>query len=245
MRTVVVFGATSAIAEQACRIWALRGARLFIAARDAAALETIAADLRMRGATDIAFGRFDAAELASLPPIVEQAWAWAGNVSVVLIAYGTLPDQQRCSMDSELARREFAVNGSSVVSLASLVANRLEAQQCGTLAVIGSVAGDRGRASNAVYGSAKASVATFCSALHQRLSHANVDVVLIKPGFVDTPMTAAFPKGLLWASPERVAADIVRAVDRSRYATYSPWFWRWIMLLVRLIPEKIFVRLKF
>ncbi len=245
MGTVIVFGATSAIAEQACRLWAGRGERIFVAARDADAVVAIAADLRVRGASDTAHACFDAADPASLPAVVEQAWAWAGEAAVVLIAHGSLPDQPRCDGDPEQSRREFEVNGSSVIALAGLVASRLEAQRSGTLAVIGSVAGDRGRASNAVYGAAKAAVAAYCSALRQRLLRAGVNVLLVKPGFVDTPMTAALPKGALWARPERVALDIVRAIDRGRSVLYTPWFWRWIMLVVGHVPEAIFRRLRF
>jgi short-subunit dehydrogenase len=245
MGTVVIFGATSAIAEQACRLWAARGERLFVAARDLTAVNAIAADLRVRGAVDTAFGRYDAAEPASLPAIVERAWTWAGDVDVILIAHGTLPDQSLCDRDPPLARQEFEINGTSVIELASLVAARLEAQGRGTLVVIGSVAGDRGRGSNAIYGSAKAAVAAYCSALRQRLTRSGVGVLLVKPGFVDTPMTAALPKGRLWAAPETVAEKIVTAVDRRRTTVYVPWFWRWIMLVVRSIPESVFRRMRF
>ncbi len=245
MGTVVVLGATSAIAEQACRLWAGRGERLFVAARDVAAVESIAADLQIRGAEDVAFGRYDATEPASLPDIVEKAWSWAGDVDVTLIAHGTLPDQSLCDRDPPLARREFEINGTSVVELASLVAARLETQGRGTLVVIGSVAGDRGRANNAIYGSAKAAVAAYCSALRQRLTRSGVGVLLVKPGFVDTPMTASLPKGWLWAKPEAVARKIVSAIDRRRSTVYTPWFWRWIMLAVRSIPESVFRRMRF
>jgi decaprenylphospho-beta-D-erythro-pentofuranosid-2-ulose 2-reductase len=116
-------------------------------------------------------------------------------------------------------------------------------RRAGTIAVISSVAGDRGRGSNYVYGSAKALVTAFLSGLRQRLVKCGVTVVTIKPGFVDSPMTAAFAKGPLWARPERIAAGIVRAIDRHSGTVYLPGFWRPIMWVIRTIPERVFLRL--
>jgi short-subunit dehydrogenase len=106
------------------------------------------------------------------------------------------------------------------------------------------VAGDRGRQSNYVYGSAKAAVTAFTSGLRQRLYPKGVRVLTIKPGFVSTPMTAAFKKGVLWATPAKVAADIVRAMDRRSSVIYTPWFWRPIMWVIRSVPETVFRRLR-
>jgi short-subunit dehydrogenase len=139
---------------------------------------------------------------------------------------------------------ELTTNAVSVAAILTRVANRFEQRRAGTIVVISSVAGDRGRQSNYVYGSAKAMVTAFTSGLRQRLYGSGVAVVTIKPGFVDTPMTAAFPKGPLWAKPHKIAAGIVRAVDRSATVLYLPAFWRLIMLIIRLIPESIFRRLK-
>jgi short-subunit dehydrogenase len=142
-------------------------------------------------------------------------------------------------------RREFDINAVSTLALLTLLANRLEAQKHGTLAVISSVAGDRGRQSNYVYGAAKAAVTTFLGGLRQRLVKSGVAVLTIKPGFVDTPMTATIAnKGALWAQPDRVAVGIVQAIDRRRNIVYLPWFWRWIMLVIRHIPEALFKHLK-
>jgi decaprenylphospho-beta-D-erythro-pentofuranosid-2-ulose 2-reductase len=163
----------------------------------------------------------------------------------VLIAHGTLSDQCACESSVEGLRREFDVNAVAAMSLLTLLANRFEQRKAGTLAVISSVAGDRGRQSNYVYGAAKAALSTFLGGLRQRLAKSNVDVLTIKPGFVDTPMTAAIAnKGALWATPERVAAGIVRAIDRRRSVVYLPGFWRGIMLVIRTIPEPLFKKLK-
>ena len=129
------------------------------------------------------------------------------------------------------------------VSLLTRAAQRLEAQGSGCIAALSSVAGDRGRGSNLVYGAAKAGLTAFLSGLRNRLSGAGVRVVTVKPGFVDTPMTDHLPKNPLYASPERVARDVVRAIDTGADVVYTPWWWRFVMLAVRLIPERLFKRL--
>jgi decaprenylphospho-beta-D-erythro-pentofuranosid-2-ulose 2-reductase len=163
---------------------------------------------------------------------------------VALIAHGTLPDQSACESSVEMALAEFATNGTSTIALLTALAPGMEAQGAGVLAVISSVAGDRGRQSNYLYGAAKAAVSTFASGLRQRLAKAGVSVVTIKPGFVDTPMTRNFRKGALWAKPDAVARGIVRAADRGSSVVYLPWFWSPIMLVIKHIPEFIFKRIK-
>ncbi|MFC4161799.1 SDR family oxidoreductase [Chitinimonas lacunae] len=246
MRNVLIFGATSRIAEETARQLVARGCRLFLVGRNPAKLAAIAADLRTR-ASDPAHIHAQAADLDQLadhPTLIEAAVAALGTIDTVLIAHGTLPDQRACEASVERTLAEIHTNALSVISLSSLVANRFAAQGSGTLAVIGSVAGDRGRQSNYVYGSAKGMVDLFLQGLRNRLARQGVAVVTIKPGFVDTPMTAAFDKkGLLWAQPATVAAGIVAAIDSGREVVYLPWFWRYIMLIIRTIPERIFKRL--
>ena len=135
-------------------------------------------------------------------------------------------------------------NALSTISLLTLLATRFEAKKSGTICVISSVAGDRGRASNYVYGSAKAMVTAFTSGLRQRLYKSNVSVVTIKPGFVDTPMTSEFKKGILWAKPSVVAALIVKAIDKKKAEVYAPVFWRVVMSLITALPNFIFKRIK-
>src|SRR5690606_24268245 len=165
-------------------------------------------------------------------------------IDVVLVAHGTLTDQERAQKDVGYALQEVSVNGVSVLSLLTALAPVLEAQGHGTLAVISSVAGDRGRQSNYVYGSAKAMVTAFLPGLRQRLAKQGVNVLTIKPGFVSTPMTAHLPQGPLWGKPEAVARDISRAIDRGRGQIYTPGFWRLIMFIITHIPEFVFVKLK-
>ncbi len=239
---VLIVGATSAIAEAVARRYAAEGAALFLAARRTDRAAAIADDLRVRGAAVVTVGAYDATVPDTADALVAAAWETLGGIDVALIAHGSLPDQPACAASAALTRQALEINVLSVIDLLTLLANRMASVGHGTLAVIGSVAGDRGRQSNYVYGAAKGCLAIFMQGLAHRLVPAGVRVLTIKPGFVDTPMTAAFPKGPLWASPQTVARDIQRAIERGAQVLYTPWFWRWIMLVIRLIPTSIFQR---
>jgi len=242
MQRVLIIGATSAIAEATAREYAARGAALFITGREQQRVDAIAADLKIRGANTATAYRLDVNDQGRHSDMLEAAWSALGGVDVVLIAHGTLPDQVRCEQSVEYAMQEFATNGTSTIALSIAIAQRL--QTGATLAVISSVAGDRGRASNYLYGSAKAAVSTFLSGLRQAQAARGVNVLTIKPGFVDTPMTASFKKGALWAKPQQVAAGIVSAVDKQRAVAYLPRFWWAIMFVITHIPEFVFRRIK-
>lgn len=244
MKKILIVGATSAIAEACARLWAQRGDALFLAARDGERLAAIAADLRIRGAASADTAGFDALAYHTHAGLLAQAQQTLGGLDVVFLAHGSLPDQHACEADAVLSLREVGINGLSVLSLATAAANQLEAQGQGTLAVIGSVAGERGRQSNYVYGAAKSMVATLLSGLRHRLYPKGVKVVHVKPGFVDTPMTAAFTKGPLWATPAGIAPRIVRAIDRGTPEVYVPAFWALVMLIVRSLPLPLFLRSK-
>jgi short-subunit dehydrogenase len=240
MQRVLIIGATSAIAEATARRYAARGAAIHLLGRQAARLQTIAADLTTRGARS-SIGVLDVNDSAHHGDILDAAWAALGGVDIVLIAHGTLPDQAACDASVDLSLREFATNGTSTIALCAAITQRLTAGA--TLAVISSVAGDRGRASNYLYGSAKAAVSAYLSGLGQRLRPAGINVLTIKPGFVDTPMTAAFKKGALWAKPDQIAKGILSAVDKRRAVAYLPNFWWAIMLVIKNIPEFVFRRI--
>lgn len=245
MNHVLIIGATSAIAEACARVWAQRGDRVFLAARGEAQLKSVADDLRTRGANFVGFKVFDATAFDQHAALLADATQAMGGLDTVLIAHGTLSDQDRAQKDVPYALTEVEINGTSVVALMGRVAEQFEAQKRGCIGVISSVAGDRGRQSNYVYGSAKALVSAFASGLRQRMHKVGVSVVTIKPGFVDTPMTAHLPKGgPLWAKPEQVARDIVGGMDKGRSIVYTPGFWRLIMLIIKHIPEFVFVKLK-
>ncbi len=243
MQRVLIIGATSAIAEATARLYAERGARLHLVARNRPRLNAIADDLLVRGAPEVTRAALDVNDYAAHAGTLDGAWAALGEVDVVLIAHGTLPDQAACETSVEMALAEFATNGTSTIALLTLIANRMQTAGRGSIAVISSVAGDRGRGSNYLYGSAKAAVTAFLSGLRQRMAKHGVAVITIKPGFVDTPMTRDFKKGVLWAKPDDVAAGIVKAVDNGSAVVYLPWFWLGIMTIIRCIPEFLFKRL--
>ena len=244
MSGTLIIGATSAIAEATARLLAQRGGSLYLVGRNAGRLQTIAADLSVRGTGPVATESIDLDDFALHEGMIERAFAHLGRVDAILIAHGTLGDQAACEGSVALTLAEITTNALSVIALLTLLASRLERERHGTILVISSVAGDRGRASNYVYGSAKALVTAFCSGLRQRLSPAGVGVITVKPGFVDTPMTRHLRKGLLRAMPAGIARGIVRSLDRGQGTVYLPAFWRPIMFAVRLIPERLFVRMR-
>jgi decaprenylphospho-beta-D-erythro-pentofuranosid-2-ulose 2-reductase len=228
----IVFGATSGIAQEVLRLWAARGDELYLVARNAERLEAIAGDLRMRGAGSVRTAAADLNDTAAHQRLFEDA----GSFDTVLVAHGVMGDET----DVELVMR---TNLCSPAALLTAAAER--AQPGARLAAIGSVAGDRGRAKNGLYGASKAGLEAFLSALRQRMFRRGVRVITVKPGFVDTAMTAHMPKSRLFAKPARVARDIVRALDRGTPVAYVPGFWRLIMAVVRAIPETLFRRLAF
>jgi len=238
-RKIAVLGATSAIAEACARAWAMQGASLFLAGRRADELAAVAQDLRVRGASEVAVWAGDLAD----PLRHADLLAELGAPDVVLLAWGTLTDQAKAEADPPYAARELATNFTAPAALLLAIAPRLAERRAGVIAVITSVAGDRGRQSNFVYGAAKGGLQRFLEGLRHRLHPSGVAVLDIRPGFVKTPMTAHLPRtGPLWAEPARVAEDIVRAVERRRAVLYTPWFWRWILLVVRTLPRPLFHR---
>ena len=241
---VLIIGANSAIASALARRYAGRGARLLLLGRRADALQAAAADLRVRGAAEVGIELFEADAVDQHPALLARAWARWQGLDIALVAHGVLPDQAAAQASATVAVASFDTNARSVLSLLTTLANQFEAQGSGVIGVISSPAGDRGRASNYVYGAAKAAVTTLCSGLRHRLHRSGVRVLTILPGFVDTPMTAGLPKGPLWAQPERVAADIEHALVSRNCTLYTPWFWRWIMLIVLHLPQALLLRSK-
>jgi decaprenylphospho-beta-D-erythro-pentofuranosid-2-ulose 2-reductase len=244
VKKILVIGATSSIAEHCARIWAVRADALYLVARNDGRLKIISADLKVRGAAQVDTYCTDLNDMDSHTLMLNAAELALGGIDTVLIAHGTLSKQKACEQSVNETLAEIQTNALSTISLLTIIANRFEAKQMGTIAVISSVAGDRGRASNYVYGSAKAMLTAFTSGLRQRLYQSNVYVVTIKPGFVDTPMTAEFKKGLLWANPAAVAATIIKAIDKRKNNLYVPAFWWLIMAVIKMIPTKLFSKLK-
>lgn len=240
MMKILIIGATSAIAEHCARLWAQRNDVLFLVGRNEERLNIIANDLKVRGAPIASTHYMDLNEIVSHSEMLDAADHALDGFDTVLIAHGTLSNQKSCEQSVEETLSEINTNALSTISLLTLIANRFEKKRSGIIAVISSVAGDRGRASNYVYGSTKAMITAFTSGLRQRLHKSNVTVLTIKPGFVDTPMTAEFNKGVLWASVGSVAGKIVMAVDKRKDEIYVPGFWRGIMYIIKAIPIFVF-----
>lgn len=246
LNRVVIFGATSAIAEHTARQLVQNGASVYCIGRNTNKLNRIIADLKVRSGNDqVVDGvNADLADTTQHPILIEQAIKSLGGLDAVLIAHGTLPDQRACETDAELTQKEIQINALSVINLLTLLSNYFETQGKGVIATISSVAGDRGRQSNYVYGAAKGMVSLFLQGLRNRLMARGVSVVTIKPGFVDSPMTADFDKsGPLWAKPETIATGIIKAMKKGKNEVYLPWFWWGIMQIIKHIPEAIFKRL--
>lgn len=244
MSTVLIIGATSAIAEAVARNFAEEGAALFLTARDQLRLDALAADLRVRGASDVRTYVLDANEVERHLSLVEAVRdAFPEGLDYALVAYGTLPDPNKVAVDAGAAVEAFTTNATSTIALLTHLAGLFERQGRGNLTVISSVAGDRGRPSNYLYGAAKGAVNVFTQGLRARLAKRGVQVTTVKPGPVDTPMTAHLPKNRRFADPAKVAKRIYEAMGRGKNIVYVPWFWRPVMALIRHIPERIFKRL--
>lgn len=242
---IVVIGATSVIAQECARHWAREAVDLVLVGRDKARTEVVAADLRVRSPDSrVASMHADFLDIASIERVVRDTAA-EGPVDVVLIAHGSLPDQRACQDSLALAREAVEVNGLSPVLFAEAFAALMDKAGSGSLVLIGSVAGDRGRKSNYVYGAAKGLVTRYAQGLQHRFANSGVHVMLVKPGPTDTPMTAALrSQGARLASPSEVAARIVGGVRRRARVVYAPAKWALIMQVIRHLPHWIFRRLE-
>ena len=242
-KTVLALGATSAIGEATLRLLAERGARFYLVARSQQKLNAVAADLHTRGATGVATHVMDLDDTAAHPAMLAAAAEALGTIELALLAHGVLGKQEDAEASYLAAEAVLRTNFLSPVSLITWLANYFEATKQGTLAVISSVAGDRGRKSNYVYGASKGALNVFLDGVRARIDRAGVQVLTIKPGFVATPMTAHLPQGPLFARPSQVAQGIVKAIEKRRDVVYLPVFWAVIMLIIRLIPGRIFKKL--
>lgn len=242
---VVVLGATSAIARAVANEFAYRGYNLVLAARDQEENEAIAADLRVRWGANVAALPFEAEDYDSHPAFFESCHQVLGDaMEGVVLCFGYLAEQAAAQTDFFLAHRTIDVNYTSAVSILEIFARHFEQQRRGFLCGVSSVAGDRGRQSNYLYGSAKAGFSAYLEGLRNRLFHAGVHVVTVKPGFIDTKMTFGKPNLLLLAPVSKAGKDIFNAIRHRKNVAYVPWFWRYIMLIIRHIPEWQFKKMK-
>jgi short-subunit dehydrogenase len=240
--TWILLGATSSMARAMARALSAEGHNILLAGRDMDDLKTVAADCVLRGAPICEAIRFDARDPASFAPIIARAEAEEGQISAAVFV-GSMPDQGDIDADPALIDGTVMDSFTGPARFLQMLAPVMEARGGGTVVGVGSVAGDRGRIGNYVYGAAKAGFATYLSGLRNRLTRAGGHVVTVKPGFVDTAMTWGIEGMFLVATPEKVAADILKAVKKKRNVIYTPFFWRYIMLIIRHIPEFIFKKM--
>ena len=240
---VLVLGATSGIAEATCRIWAFQGARLFLVARNAEKLAAVAQDLRTRGASSVETAVADLDDTDGHPALLSHAVNSLTGMDVAYLAHGILGDQNAAEQEFNTTAQILHTNLMAPISLLTWLANYCVQRHTGTLAVISSVAGDRGRKSNYVYGSSKAGLSAFLGGLRNRIDREGVTVLTIKPGPTRTAMTAGMPKSEKFADPNAVAKSIVAAIAAKKDQLYVPFIWAPIMLIIRNIPERVFKRL--
>ncbi len=244
---ILFVGATSAISQECAREYARRGATMCLAGRSLSRLETVRQDLLSIGAQQVECCLFEAETEIALD-FIERAATSIGGLDAILVAHGSLPDQTECNADVELSLHEFHINATSVIAVCLMAAHYFEQnpRRSGSscIAVISSVAGERGRQSNYIYGASKGAVSIFLQGLRNRLHPKGIHVLCVKPGFVDTPMTAHLPKNALFASARRVGKRIYKAMEAGSDVVYVPGYWRYVMGIIRLIPESVFKTLK-
>jgi short-subunit dehydrogenase len=244
MAKVLILGATSPIARLLAMRFAVEGNSLYLAARDLSEAERLANDIAIRTGATVKAGAFDAMDFSTHRALIDKSISELGGLDGVIVCFGTLGDESVAQIDPDDAVATLNQNFTGAVSLMTLAAHRLEQQRSGFIIAIGSVAGERGRARNYVYGSAKSALATFTQGLRARLAKSGVQVMTVKLGTVDTRMTWG-RDSMLVVAPEAAARSIYAAWQRKSDVVFVPWFWRPIMGIVRMIPERIFKRTSF
>ncbi len=239
-QNILILGATSAIAQATGRLLAERGAAFFLVARDPHKLSAVADDLRTRGAKAVYALALDLDDTEAHAAMLDSAAQALGTIDMALLAHGVLGDQAAAEKDARVAEAVYRTNFLSPASLITWLANYFEAGGHGCLAVISSVAGDRGRKSNYVYGASKGALTILLDGVRNRVDRMGVHVLTIKPGFVATPMTAHLPRGPLFAEPRTIGRGILEAVAARCDTVYLPGFWRVVMFVIRAIPSALF-----
>ncbi|MCB0195290.1 MAG: SDR family oxidoreductase [Anaerolineae bacterium] len=242
MKDVLILGAASDIAKAVAHQYAADGYNVVLAARNAARLAETATDIKIRYQVEATTAEFDALDFAGHAAFYD---ALTPKPDVVVVVFGYLGDQDKAQVDFTETQRIIDTNYTGAVSILNIVANDMERRRAGTIIGVSSVAGDRGRGSNYIYGSAKAALTAYLSGLRNRLAKSNVHVVTVKPGFVRTKMTEGLPlPGPVTAKPEQVAKDVLKADHKKLNQIYSLWMWRYLMMIIRNIPEPIFKKMK-
>lgn len=245
MKTILILGANSAMAKAWAMLVAKPEHQLILAGRHPNELEKNAADIELRTqAAKPVVMPFDAKKTETHAAFVQTLTERYPELDEVYLFFGTMKDQKASQQQFELSRETMTVNYVGAASILEQVANHMEKQKKGLIVGVSSVAGDRGRQSNYIYGSSKSAFSTYLQGLRNRLAHYGVHVMTVKPGLVHTPMTSHLKQGLLMASPETFAKGLLKAVHRKKNEAYIPWFWRWIMVVVKSIPENVFKKMK-
>ncbi len=245
MKNILVIGSTSKIAEACLRLWAVKKCEFFLVARNLKKNEILSESLKNLGAKNVYNYTMDLNHLNLHNKMYEDACSKLSNIDLVFIAHGTLPNQNDIQNDEKDILNTINTNAISVINLLTIIARDFENKKQGHIAIISSVAADRGRESNYIYGSSKAMITVFAEGLGQRLKKSNIDLTIIKPGIIDTPMTSKLKKNFLWSNPNKIASKIIKAIEKKRSEVYVPSFWFIIMLIIKFIPSFIFKKLKF
>jgi len=245
-KVVAITGASSGIGEAAARLLAAEGAKVVLGARRTDRLAAIAAEIRKAGGEAEAKA-LDVTRRDDLAAFVKAAQDRFGRLDVLVNNAGGSPNAEAATASPRFSEAIIRLNLLAPLNLAQAANAIMQAQDDGgSIINIGSLSGDRGRGSNHAYGAAKAGLTAFCSGLRARMAARGVHVLTVKPGFIDSPMTAHITKkGALWATPERIAEGTLNAIDRRRNVVYLPGFWALIMLVIKHVPERVFKRLKF
>ncbi len=245
MNKILVFGATSKLAEETVRHIKGVETKVMLVASNKEKLEIVHKDLKTWN-PEVEYFTYvlNALEYEKHQEMFNNAIQKLGGLDTFFVAHGTLPDNEKTRRSQEETLKEFNINCLSVISLCTICSNYFEKQKNGTIAVISSVAGERGRQSNYIYGSAKAGVSAYLQGLRNRMFEFGVTVVTIKPGMVKTPMTLGMPDSPLFAKPEKVGKDIFNAIRKKKDIIYTPRYWKIIMTIIKWIPESIFKKLK-
>ena len=244
MKNIVIFGANSEIAKECIKLWS-GNCNFYFIVRKKYQLDNLISYLSNKNEGSIKIIESDLMNIESHPKIWNEIIKDPKfkKIDLLFLAQGKLENQLNIQNNFDLINENIKINALSIISIITLATNVFEKQKFGTIAVISSVAGDRGRASNYIYGSSKSFISSFLSGLRQRLSKLNVNVLTIKPGIINTPMTKKLKKSFLSASPQYAAQIIVKSIDRKKNIIYVPFFWYFIMFVIKIIPERIFKKL--
>ncbi len=242
MKSIVIIGATSSIAEHCARLWVTEPVRLLLIGRNQNKLNIISHDLKVRSpSSEIEIIVNELISVEAIKEIMTCVSSLSQHIDTVLIAHGVLPDQEHCQSEIIACRESLEINALSPVLILEAFANIMHAKNGGNIAIIGSVAGDRGRRSNYIYGAAKGMIEKYVQGMQHRFANTDLHISLIKPGPTDTPMTMHLKSSKLkFANVDLVAKEIVSGIEKNKRIIYTPKKWKYLMLIIKSIPFFIF-----